>query len=242
MKIAIHQPHYFPWIGYLDKMAKVDAFVILDEVQFEKGSQMIRNRVLDENGNIKFLTMSGNTKNFLEKKYSEIETKNVKEWTTRQLNALQNYYRRSENFKEVYPVVEEFLHREYSTICQWSCESIKLKKELLKIETPLIFQSDVEYDRKNKKSDLVYAICNALNAEIYLSGRGGSMEYLDREKFLEHHIKIVFQDFEHPVYKQIHSGDFVPGISILDMLFNCGIEETRRIFWENVKSTHEFDE
>ena len=42
MMIAIHQPHYFPWIGYLDKMAKADKFVLMDTVQLEKRSYMLR--------------------------------------------------------------------------------------------------------------------------------------------------------------------------------------------------------
>ena len=84
-------------------------------------------------------------------------------------------------------------------------------------------------------------ICKALGADTYFSGCGASLEYLNREKFNENNVKIIFQDFTHPVYPQIHTTEFVPGISILDMLFNCGIEETKRIFWENVRSTHEFD-
>lgn len=241
MIASIHQPHYFPWIGYFDKMAKTDAFVLLDEVQFEKGSQMIRNRVLDGNGDIKFLTISGETKDFMDRKYNELKTKDVSSWTQRQLNALQNYYRKAPGCNEMMPIIEEFLSRDYETICQWTCASIELIRNLLQIKTPLIYQSSVEYDRDNKKSDLIYAICNAIGADTYFSGRGGSMTYLNREKFAQNHVKIVFQDFDHPVYTQPKSDEFKPGLSILDLFFSCGVDESRRVFWETVNSTHEFE-
>lgn len=241
MKAAIHQPHYFPWVGYFDKMAKADAFVILDQVQFEKGSQMVRNRVLDGNGEIKYITISGETKDFLNREYRELLTKDVESWTSRQMNALQNYYRKAKCRKEIFPLLEEFFQRDYPTICQWTCASMELVRELLDIQTPLIYQSTIDYDRDNKRSDLVYAICNAIGADTYFSGRGASMTYLDREKFAANGVKIVFQDFQHPVYPQCNTAEFVSGVSILDMLFNCGVEESRRIFWENVKSSHEFD-
>lgn len=236
MRIAIHQPHYFPWIGYFDKMAKSDGFVLLDEVQLEKGSPMVRNRVLDQAGEIKFLTISGDTKDFLNRKYSELATKDVEQWTQRQLNALQNYYRKAKFYKEMLPVMEDFFRQEHETICQWVCASIQLVRELLDIKTPLIYQSDVDYDRQCRRSDLVYAICKALGADTYFSGRGASVEYLDREKFAENGVGIVFQDFQHPEYSQCGREGFVPGVSVLDMLFNCGVEETRRVFWEQVNA------
>ena len=118
---------------------------------------------------------------------------------------------------------------------------MELVRELLDIQTPLIYQSTIDYDRDNKRSDLVYAICNAIGADTYFSGRGASMTYLDREKFAANGVKIVFQDFQHPVYPQCGRETFVPGVSILDLLFNCGVEESRRIFWETVRSSHEFD-
>lgn len=57
MKVAIHQLHHFPWLGYMDKMAKVDKFVIMDQVQLEDKSYMCRNRIIDRNGQIVFLTV-----------------------------------------------------------------------------------------------------------------------------------------------------------------------------------------
>lgn len=241
MRVSIHQPHYFPWLGYLDKMAKADMFVILDEVQFEKSSQMIRNRVLDQNGETKYLTISGDTKNFLDRRYCDLCVKEPEIWTKRQMDALRNYYRKSKAKNEIFPLLEQFFSQEYATICQWTCGSIEWTRNILGITTPLLYQSQIDYDRSCKKSDLVYSICNALHADVYFSGRGASVDYLEREKFAEHGVNIVFQDFVHPVYPQISSVSFVPGISILDMLLNCGIEESRRIFWENVHSTHEFE-
>lgn len=234
MIVSIHQPHYFPWFGYFDKMAKSDMFVLLDEVQFEKGSQMIRNRVIDNNGEIKYITISANTKDYLNKPYRELETKNIDVWTQKQKNVLQNYYRNSEFYKEIFPIFSEFLSREYSTVCEWTVESINLVKKILEIDTPIMLQSEIEYDHTKKRSDLVYAICNALGAKEYLSGRGASMEYLDREKFMENGVQIVFQDINHPIYNQCNTDVFIKGISIIDMLFNCGILKTKEIFWEAV--------
>ena len=65
--VAMHQPHYFPWLGYLDKMAKADEFVVLDEVQFEDGSPMSRNRFLQVDGEAKLLSLSVEKKGYLEK-------------------------------------------------------------------------------------------------------------------------------------------------------------------------------
>lgn len=242
MRAAMHQPHYFPWLGYFDKIAKADVFVLLDEVQFEKNSLMCRNRVLDGNGQIKYITISGDTKGFLTRRYCDLSTKDVSIWTTRQQNALQNYYRRAPHCKEILPLLERFFQEGHATICQWTCASIRFVQELLQIPTPLIYQSSVDYARDSRRSELVYAICKAIGADTYFSGRGASMEYLNREKFAENGVSIVFQDFQHPVYPQCNSKEFIPGISVLDLLFNCGIEESRRIFWETVNSAHEFEQ
>lgn len=242
MKIAIHQPHYFPWIGYFDKIAKVDKFVLLDQVQFEKGSQMIRNRVVSDAGVIKYITISADTTNFLKKEYKDIQIKNADEWKTRQKNALKNYYRNADFLCEIMSILDVFWGNDYQTVCEWTCKSIELICGLLNIDTELIYQSDISYDKETRNSDLVLSICKKLKSDYYFSGRGASVKYLDQEKFKMNGIDIVFQDFGHPVYTQCNSENFIPGVSVIDMLFNCGIKEAKRLFWENIKKNNELDE
>jgi len=71
-----------------------------------------------------------------------------------------------------------------------------------------------------KSSDLLIDIVKKLNGSVYLSGRGGA-NYQDEEKFKASGIELIYSDFAHPVYPQLW-GEFIEGLSIIDLLFNCG--------------------
>lgn len=237
MIAAIHQPHYFPWIGYFDKMAKADVFVLLDEVQLERSSNMSRNRIIAPNGDIKYIMITANQHDRFNKKYNEILTVDDEAWKKRSLAMLEAYYGKAPYYFETIKKLREFYAEEHVALCQWTIASIRMIRKILEIPTELVLQSDINYDRSKKRSELVMAVCLGMGADVYLSGRGASLNYLDRGAFEENGIQIVFQDFTHPMYPQINTKEFVPGISILDMLFNCGVGETKRIFWENVNSS-----
>ena len=241
MKVAIHQPHYFPWVGYFDKMAKADQFILMDAVQLEKRSQMVRNRVLAPDGEPRYISISANQSGHREKEYREIPLSKDTDWRGKNLSILQAYYRKAPFYQEIMTLMEQYFANDFQTLCQCTISSIHLVKDLLQIPTRLVLQSQLSYDKEQKKSDLILELCLAAGANIYVSGRGASTNYLNRENFSERGVNIIFQDFQHPVYHQCNSEEFIPGVSILDMLFICGIEESRRIFWENVNSTHEFD-
>lgn len=240
MKVAIHQPHFWPWLGYLNKIAKVDKFVLMDSVQLEKGSYMYRNRVLNPRGEIAYLTISGEKHGFLDKEFREINTKDNQVWKDKQKNQLQNSYGKSPYYDQVAEKIMPLYDLEADTICDYALESIRILKELFSIETPGILLSSIALDADARKNDLVLEICQSVGANAYLSGNG-ARKYMDLDAFEQAGVKVAYQQFSHPVYTQCNSTEFVPGLSALDMLFNCGIENSKELFWQEVYANNEFE-
>jgi len=63
-----------------------------------------------------------------------------------------------------------------------------------------------------------------LKADTYLSGIGGK-DYLEENNFKPNSIKLMYQNFVHPVYTQLNMNDkkdFIPNLSIIDLIFNHG--------------------
>lgn len=239
MRISIHQPHYFPWIGYLDKMAKVDKFVLLDNVQLTDKSSMFRNRFLSKSGKDKYLTVSFVKKGYMQKPFRDIELNGGINWQRDHVNFIKDNYKKAGYYEEIWQYLYPFFEKRYYYICDVVLESLIILKNIFKIPTELILQSDLPYDEQAKKNDLVLNICKVMNASQYLSGNG-ARNYMNLEPFRQAYIHVAYQQFKHPLYYQFNCPSFIPNLSALDLLFNCGIEESRDIFWKNVKSTDEF--
>ena len=229
MTVGIHQPHYFPWMGYFDKMAKSDTFILLDDVQLEKGSYMYRNRIINAQGKVVYLTISGDKHGFLERSYREIESANDAQWLAKHEAELKRAYQESPYFYEVWPLLEDLFHTEEKTICAYCIRSILRLKELLEIPTKILLQSELPGEVTGRKNDLVLGLCKLVGADAYLSGNG-ARKYTDENSFSEAGIKLSYQQFTPPVYPQLHTEEFVPGLSLLDMLFNCGVKAVREYF------------
>ena len=95
--------------------------------------------------------------------------------------------------------------------------------EILGIDIKIMKSSD--FKTEGEKTDRLISICRALKADTYLSG-AGARDYLEEDKFRENNIKLEFQEFHHPVYEQLY-GDFVSGLSVIDLIFNCGPESLK---------------
>ena len=239
--VAIHQPHYFPWLGYLAKMASVDKFILMDTVQLEKRSYMHRNRIIDPDGEIRYLNISCDKRNHFEQEYRNIKMKDFETWTNRQKGILIRAYKRCDYFDEVWDVIVPIFREEHELLCDVTIHSINILREIFGIETPLILQSDIEIDKSLKKGQLILGLCKAVGADIYYAGRGASMQYLDAEECKKAGVSLRYQDFQHPVYEQTGSHPFVLGLSALDLLFNNGIEAAREVFWNSVSTSRALD-
>ena len=168
MKIAIHQPAHFPYMGFFLKMKADDLFVILDDVQYTKGNFQNRNRFKNINGNDEWFTIS------LEKKphhklISNLKTNNTINWREKIIKQL--YHNFNIDFSDIYSS---------SNLIDINLNSINYCRKKLNINTPLIISSTL--DIKTKGSQKLSDICDKLNATEYISGQGAK-KYLDKSIF-----------------------------------------------------------
>lgn len=222
-------------MGYFDKMAKSDSFILLDAVQLEKGSYMYRNRIINAQGKVAFLTVSGEKHGYLDRSYNEILSTNDAVFLEKQRGEIMRAYMDSPYFSEVWGVLKDLFETQEKTICAYCVRSIVRVRQLLGIPTELIMQSDLPDNPSMRKNDLVLYLCQTVGATGYLSGNGAK-KYMDEASFENAGITLCYQSYEQPVYSQLHTKAFVPGLSILDYLFNCGIERSREVFWKNIST------
>lgn len=229
MVVGIHQPNYFPWMGYFDKMDKADVFILLDDVQLTDSSVTQRNRVLNCNGIPTYITVAFQKEGYMQKPLREIQLNQDVAWQKRQVDFLRGTYGKTPYFNEVWEFIQPIFTKNYATLVEVNYATICLVKELLGITTKVIWQSEMNYSHEGHKNDLILNLCESVSADVYLSGKG-AQKYMNLESFKHAGIKVEFQNFIMPEYKQIYSGTFCSGLSMLDVLLNCGIKGTKKLF------------
>jgi hypothetical protein len=218
--VAIHQPNYLPWPGYFHKLAACDAFVYLDAVQYPRGQSFApRNRIKTPNGTI-FLTIPVSTPDGREGKATYLEVEFADErWRQKHLKTVEQSYRRAPHFDEVYPLYRQELERG-ATFVELTIGLIDAFADYLGIETRRVRLSKL-LNSFGEKTELIVDVCRAVDASVYVSGSGGGRDYNDEALLNEHGIELRYDDFRYPEYPQLW-GSFEPGLSILDLLLNCG--------------------
>lgn len=224
MITAIHQPSYFPWLGWLDKINKCNQFILMDEVQLSDRAYQHRNIFLTNTGLQKFLTVGIQKKGYFDKKINELLINPDEPWQEKHLRFLDNNYRKHPYYKEVMNEVEHIFSKKYTLLIEVLLDAMHSTLKLLNISTPLILQSSLDYDRKSQKSDLILALLQSVGATHYLSGKGAEA-YMQMDDFKTAGITVTFQEFSHPAYPQKNAATFIPGISSLDLLFNVGPQQ-----------------
>ena len=233
MIVTIHQPHFLPWLGYLHRMACADLFVLLDHVQFERGHaasyqnrtrfRMHQSTPQGEACEARWLTVPvvqrSHGERILDK---EIDNRNVgAKWRGSSLYALLRHaYREAPQVNLYGPALKEILCGTWHRLVDLNLAALGLLRDAFGIRTPLVRSSELGVC--GAKSELVLNVCRAVGATTFLGGMGGSREYLDSAAFDAAGIGVEWQSFTHPVYRQCGPAPFMPGLSAIDLLFNCG--------------------
>ena len=148
----------------------------------------------------------------------KIANKAEPQWENRHWLTLKHNYCKAPYWRDYSDFFEDTYQREWTMLIDLNMHLIKGIMSFLDIDKPLVMSSSV--DAKGKKSELVLAQCKAVGAQVQLAGNGGK-DYINNKRFEEEGIKLVFQEFTHPCYKQIIEG-FVPNLSVVDYLFCTG--------------------
>ena len=238
--VAIHQPNFFPWLGYFNKIARADVFVVLDNVQFSKtgGTWSNRVRVLLE-GRPVWVTLP------VERSFHGVrlvrETRIAdRPWRDRILRTFRGAYRRAPFFEEVFPLLEELLETSTNMVAEFNLTAVRALTNRLGLDSgKLIVGSTLGLEGTG--TDLLVNAVRAVDGSAYLCG-GGAQGYQDDETFAAAGIRLVQQMFHHPVYPQLVASEFVPGLSIIDGLMNCGFLATRRLVVGADAATEEHSE
>ena len=230
MKLSVHQPQYIPWLGYFDKLAKSDAFVFLDNVQYKKREFQNRNKIRTKEGFL-WLTVPVLTKGKYEQLMREVEIDNTENWRKDHFEALRHNYSKAPFYAEHEGFLKTLYARDWERLAELNICIIKYMLNYLGIDIPLYLES--ELSTSGFKTDRIVSICRKLKADIYLSGQG-ARDYLEEEKFTASGIELIYQEFKQPVYSQVYEG-FEANLSILDLLFNMG-KESANMFAGHKKS------
>lgn len=235
--IAIHQPNFFPWLGYFNKIACADCFVLLDNAQFPKTGGSWINRVnFLINKQPAWVTVPIVRNYHGLRLIKEMEINNNSDWRSKVLKTLQTNYGRHPFFSSVFPLLSELIEYKCDLLVDYNVNAIKsLVKYLNLSPEKLIKESNMNMSMNQIATDRLIALTNALQGTAYLYG-GGAEAYQENDKFSVASIKLVPQNFQHPVYKQFQVTQFVPGLSVVDALMNCGFEETRNLIVLNTQS------
>jgi len=220
MIVAIHQPHYIPWLGYLHRMARADLFILLDHVQFERRNHQNRSQVRIE-GEARWLTVPVLQRSQKERILDKlVDNSDPRPWGPIHFSTLRHAYREAEHFKTYAGALRHILEARWERLVDLDRAMLELLRDAFAIRTPLVRSS--ELGALGAKSDLILNLCRAVRADTLLAGLGGSRRYLDLEAFEREGIRVKWHEFTHPTYKQCGPQPFTAGLAAVDLLFNCG--------------------
>lgn len=216
--VAILQSNYIPWKGYFDMIASVDEFILFDDMQYTRRDWRNRNQIKTPQG-VQWLTVPVHVKGKYHQKIRETEI-DGSEWAGAHWKSLVQNYRRAPCFDEIARWLEPlYLGPPATHLSVLNRTLIEAVCAYLEIDTKI--SNSWDYDLSEGKSERLADMCQQAGATEYVCGPS-SKAYLEYDPFSSRGIGVTWFDYAgYPSYSQVW-GDFVHGVSVLDLLFHNG--------------------
>jgi hypothetical protein len=225
MIASLMQPYLFPYLGYFQLMAASDVFISHDDVQYIKGGWINRNRILRD-GRVEWMVLpvagASHDLPINQRRYSAFEQSRGK-----LLRKLEAAYRKAPHFESTMKLVTSILSDGEANVARLNFHALKEVAAAIGIGTALLESSRLEFDHALAGADRVRAVCEAVQAGVYLNPPGGTALY-DSAFFAARNIELRFIEPQLDSYPQ-DSEVFVPGLSIVDVLMRVGCEGAKAL-------------
>lgn len=222
-KVAIVQSNYIPWKGYFDMIASVDEFILYDDMQYTRRDWRNRNQIKTPQG-VQWLTVPVKVKGKYHQAIRETEI-DGSDWLADHWKALVQNYRRAPHFAEVSSWLEPlYLATNYHLLSELNRRLLEAVCAYLGIRT--VISNSWDYQVDDGKSERLASLCAQAGGTEYVSGPA-ARDYLEEPVFAQRGLQVRWFDYAgYPEYPQLWGG-FTHGVTVLDLLFNCGPESPR---------------
>jgi hypothetical protein len=217
VKVAIHQPQYLPWLGYLDKLDSADVFILLDTVQFKKHEWQNRNRIRTKDG---WQWLSVPILDRFPERIDQVEISPHADWSRKHSQALRLHYGTAPHWAPLGPVLLALLGQPWRRLADLNVAVLECLCGHLGVATPRLLASTLS--AREESTDRLIDLCRAVGGTEYLAGQAGP-DYMDLDRFAAAGIAVSAQAYGHPEYPQRYR-PFVSHLSVVDLFFNCGPE------------------
>lgn len=221
MKLAIMQPYFFPYIGYISMIKHTDKFILFDTVQFIRHGWIERNRILRPDKGWQYIQVPL-VKFQRETKIKDVEINNDIKWKEKILAQIEHYKRKAPHYYQIIKLLEDIFSSDYKSIVELDRSALLKTIEYLGFKKDLVIfsKTELKIEKANEPDEWALNICNALgNIDEYWNPPGG-MSFFDRTKYERAKINLKFHSIVLTEYNQKRN-IFEPGLSIIDvMMFN----------------------
>lgn len=230
MKLAVMQPYFFPYIGYFQLIKTVDKFVFYDDVNFIKGGWINRNRILINEEPKYFSVPLNNMSSYKKTSETTINHQQFNHWKTKFYKTLEQHYGKRPFYAQVLPLIKTILEKDEQNIEVLAKKSVVKILNYLKIEKDIVWSSETYGNSNLKREERILNICLKEKAAEYVNLIGGKSIY-SKTDFQSEGVELHFLEPTVKPYPQ-YSKEFVPSLSIIDVLMNNSKEQVQQMLLE----------
>lgn len=226
MILGMMQPYFYPYLGYWQLMNMVDEYILYDDVNYIKGGWINRNRIKISGSDSTFgISVKKASQN---RKINEHEICMTSEDKEKLVNKVRCSYAKAPYFKEVLDLFEDTIYYENTNLAEYLAYSNRRIANYMGITTPILSATDLKLDHTNRAQQRIIDICKLRGATEYVNAIGGK-ELYTRQSFEDEGIKLHFLRMDSDIVYPQGKGDFIPSLSILDVLMFNSKEEVKEL-------------